>query len=199
MRVVHESPVMSAKSLDDVALRDSLSAACQCLAEAHRMIDGKPGMIRPLFSKMKVEFLYQWVMPSEHHDFPFLPLVASPDSLWSRWTRANRGNYMWMFFYFEWLSAEFTHRFGFPPSFVRWRERLQELPRQMCVDRRGELPVDIQEERLAIQKRSARWTRRAKPEWWLTAIESPKVTTTETGLLTGSLGPTISSLHAPAF
>jgi hypothetical protein len=153
---LHADPRVAARYHNDKHVVKMILESAQMLSTAHRELDDDVD-----------DILYR----STHKNHPS-----------TKWARENITNYMWLYFLFEALCDEYTHRYGkVHLTDQKLRDVLQHSPKNISPDSSFTQPPQCMPEGYKIEGNSieayrnyymgeksgfAKWTKRRTPLWW---------------------------------
>ena len=153
---LHTDPRVAARYHNDKQVVKMILESAQMLSTAHRELDDDVD-----------DILYR----STHKNHPS-----------TKWARENITNYMWLYFLFEALCDEYTHRYGkVHLTDKKLRNILQHNPKNISPDSSFIQPPQCMPDEYKIEGNSvkayrnyymgeksgfAKWSKRRKPLWW---------------------------------
>jgi len=153
---LHTDPRVAARYHNDKHVVKMILESAQMLSTAHRELDDNVD-----------DILYR----STHKNHPS-----------TKWARENITNYMWLYFLFESLCDEYTHRYGkVHLTDQKLRDVLQHNPKNISPDSSFIQPPQCMPDEYKVEGNSvkayrsyymgeksgfAKWTKRRKPLWW---------------------------------
>ena len=161
-------PKLAAQMMCDKHVVKMILESAQMLSTAHRVIDGD----------YRADLIGMYKTAHKNHPS-------------TKWVRASKENYNWLWLHFDALLKEYTHRYGKHHATERLIEHLRPAPSKLALEEwvefvdppqcmpeecKGEDTVLAYQKYYIIEKsKIATWNKtRSAPKWWKEKIDAKK-------------------------